>query len=164
MTINKSEALARLDVNRIHENVIPVSVEDTQVIREQALAMFTKALDEKLRVLSEGEQLLITFRVDIRGTDGKIYAGAKWRINLPEYKEWRNAVFKRDRYKCHKCGSKKGIQAHHIKGWAKHPESRFDVDNGVTLCIDCHANQHPKNKALIYASGRQKIKTKPRSS
>jgi hypothetical protein len=86
MTINKSEALARLDVNRIHENVIPVSVEDTQVIREQALAMFTKALDEKLRVLSEGEQLLITFRVDIRGTDGKIYAGAKWRINLPEYK------------------------------------------------------------------------------
>jgi hypothetical protein len=164
MTITKQEQLARGDVEFIHQSISPTPVSKTPIIRQQALEMFTKALDQKLAILNEGEQLLITYRVDIRGTDGKIYAGAKWRINLPEYKVWRNQVLKRDRYKCHKCGSKNRIQAHHIKSWAKYPEGRFDPDNGVTLCIDCHANQHPKNKAFIYASGRKKIKTKSRSS
>lgn len=164
MTIKKPEQLARLDVSRIHAKVIPSPVEGIDIIRQQALEMFAKALDEKLAILYDGEQLLITFRVDIRGTDGKIYAGSRWRINLPEYKEWRNAVFKRDGYKCQECGGGRNIQAHHIKSWAKHPESRFDVDNGVTLCIDCHANQHPKSKAFVRASGRKKIKAKSRRS
>lgn len=61
-----------------------------------------------------------------------------------EYKLWREAVFERDGYTCIWCGakSKKGkavyLQADHIKPFAHYPELRFAIDNGRTLCIDCH--------------------------
>lgn len=59
-------------------------------------------------------------------------------FNDPKYKQWRLDVFKRDGFKCKKCGSKKGINAHHIKRWAKYPSLRFDVNNGITLCRKHH--------------------------
>jgi len=63
-----------------------------------------------------------------------------------EYKLWREAVFKRDAYTCVWCGLKfiKGItgtvvlQADHIKAFADYPELRFAIDNGRTLCVECH--------------------------
>lgn len=60
------------------------------------------------------------------------------------YNEWRSAVFERDGFTCRDCG-KKGVdlQAHHIKSWATHADLRFDVANGLTLCLDCHAARHP---------------------
>jgi len=62
-----------------------------------------------------------------------------------EYKEWSISVYKRDRYICQDCGIKcqaKNIVAHHIKPFADYPESRFDIDNGVTLCRSCHFKLH----------------------
>ena len=57
----------------------------------------------------------------------------------PEYIQWRKAVYKRDDYTCQQCKSKGGrLEAHHIKPFATHPELRFDVDNGITLCKSCH--------------------------
>lgn len=64
----------------------------------------------------------------------------------PKYREWRRSVFRRDGYTCQCCGtiSKAGIEkpvyinAHHIKNWKDNPEDRFDVDNGITLCMECH--------------------------
>lgn len=55
-----------------------------------------------------------------------------------EYKLWRIAVFIRDNRTCIWCGSKKDIQADHIKRFADYPELRFAIDNGRTLCADCH--------------------------
>ena len=37
-----------------------------------------------------------------------------------------------------KCGSNRQVQAHHIKTWANASYLRYDVDNGITLCRDCH--------------------------
>lgn len=58
--------------------------------------------------------------------------------NSKEYALWRKAVFERDGYKCIWCGSDKKIQADHIKSFALFPELRFAIDNGRTLCEDCH--------------------------
>lgn len=67
------------------------------------------------------------------------------RDQLLEYREWRNAVYKRDWYTCKLCGDKpKRIVAHHIKVWKHFPALRFEVDNGITLCRPCHAMLHGK--------------------
>ncbi|MEW8048957.1 MAG: HNH endonuclease signature motif containing protein [Candidatus Thiodiazotropha sp.] len=55
------------------------------------------------------------------------------------FKEWREKVFKRDDYTCQECGKRGGyLEPDHIKPFAYFPELRFDVDNGRTLCKECH--------------------------
>lgn len=60
-----------------------------------------------------------------------------------ELKAWRIAVYIRDGFTCMDCGNK-GIplNAHHIKHWATHPDLRFVVSNGKTLCEPCHDTAH----------------------
>jgi hypothetical protein len=65
-----------------------------------------------------------------------------------EYKLWRTAVLERDNYTCIWCNKKGGwnkeekrrimLQADHIKPFCLYPELRFAIDNGRTLCKDCH--------------------------
>ena len=57
-----------------------------------------------------------------------------------ELKEWRVAVFARDKYTCQCCGDKRGgnLEAHHILNFKTHEHLRLDIDNGITLCEDCH--------------------------
>jgi len=57
-----------------------------------------------------------------------------------DYKNWRIEVYKRDNYTCQCCGDSKGgnLQAHHIENFSDNEELRLVLDNGVTLCNDCH--------------------------
>lgn len=55
-----------------------------------------------------------------------------------EYKLWRQVVKERDNFACIWCGSTKSIEADHIKPFALFPELRFAIDNGRTLCKECH--------------------------
>ena len=57
-----------------------------------------------------------------------------------EYQRWRKSVFRRDNYTCQNCGDSKGgnLQADHIKPRYWYPELTFSIDNGRTLCKDCH--------------------------
>jgi len=65
------------------------------------------------------------------------------------YLRWRTRVFERDSYICQDCGAKCGdgkrvlLNAHHILSFADNPAKRFDVDNGLTLCRQCHEKRHP---------------------
>lgn len=54
----------------------------------------------------------------------------------PLYLEWRYKIYTRDGFKCKMsnkdcCGR---LEAHHILRWSDHPELRYDVNNGITLC------------------------------
>lgn len=58
----------------------------------------------------------------------------------PEARKWRADIFERDNYTCWDCGRVGGkLNAHHLKPWAKYPELRFVLTNGITVCTDpCH--------------------------
>lgn len=80
-----------------------------------------------------------------RGDKSHLWKGGVTKINLVirasvEYKLWREAVFKRDNYQCIWGGKEHGkkLNADHIKPFALFPELRFAIDNGRTLCEDCH--------------------------
>ncbi len=81
----------------------------------------------------------------------------KDRRNKPRRKQnneltrWAKAVILRDQ-KCVRCGAKDRLQAHHVKSYAKHPDFRLDLDNGVALCPVCHHAQHPKHRLGLYLS------------
>lgn len=63
------------------------------------------------------------------------------------YSEWRKAVFKRDNFTCRKCGKQGGtLNAHHIKPYAKYESLRTDINNGITLCVECHKKEHKKER------------------
>lgn len=55
------------------------------------------------------------------------------------YAAWRKQVFERDNYTCVHCNLR-GVylEADHIKPFAFFPELRFDINNGRTLCKECH--------------------------
>lgn len=64
-----------------------------------------------------------------------------------DYKMFRRAVLKRDSYTCQNCGKHGGkLNVHHIKRFADYPELRMSLDNGVTLCVDCHRKAHKNER------------------
>jgi 5-methylcytosine-specific restriction endonuclease McrA len=54
-------------------------------------------------------------------------------------------VLERDGHQCIKCGSKEGLQCHHIDPVATNPIESADLDNCVTLCMECHREVHQKD-------------------
>lgn len=60
-----------------------------------------------------------------------------------DYEEWRKKVFERDSYTCQSCMEVGGyLHAHHILNFSSYKDIRLDIDNGATLCRECHYNFH----------------------
>jgi hypothetical protein len=57
---------------------------------------------------------------------------------------WSTLVRLRDG-KCTECKSVYDLHAHHIKSFKDNEELRYDVNNGVTLCSQCHRKWHKEN-------------------
>ncbi len=68
--------------------------------------------------------------------------GGKTDRETTEYREWRKAVLQRDNGICQVCGSVDEIETHHLNAFAKFPEQRYLVTNGVCLCFTCHKLFH----------------------
>lgn len=62
----------------------------------------------------------------------------------PGYNDFRRKVYERDNYTCLKCGNKSSgnLVVHHLNGFHWDEDSRTEVDNGATLCTDCHKEFH----------------------
>lgn len=99
-----------------------------------------------------------------RGEKHHNWKGGLWRrrSNDVKYIEWRMRVFFRDGFKCRSetclMPGTTYITAHHIKPWATHPELRYDVSNGITLCQACHAVVDPYYRRVSKASIKALIK------
>ena len=78
-----------------------------------------------------------------------------------EYRQWRSDVFHRDNFTCQDCNAKdRYLNAHHIKGFAQILDEYnitslqealataelWDINNGKTLCEDCHNKTRKPNK------------------
>jgi len=57
------------------------------------------------------------------------------------YRIWRALVIRRDKV-CQVSGSNKYREAHHIADGSYHSDIRFDINNGVCLCRECHTQFH----------------------
>lgn len=92
----------------------------------------------------------------VAGEDHWAWKGGVSAINTlirqtPEYKIWRKKVFERDNYTCRCCSQYGGdLEAHHIAHFAVHESLRFDVNNGLTLCVECHKEMHKQEKQNGY--------------
>ena len=56
-----------------------------------------------------------------------------------EYKRWKREVRQRDGDACRVCGVHLNLHIHHIKPLEKYPDFATELDNGITLCGNCHA-------------------------
>lgn len=90
-----------------------------------------------------------TKKYKLRGEDHPNWKGGTYEGNRKkdegrsEYKKWRRRVFERDNFTCVICKEVGGeLNAHHIKPYVDYPELRYDVNNGITLCEDCHIAVH----------------------
>ena len=95
-------------------------------------------------VCSECQKLLVAGENNYNWKGG--YDNEKVRFRKTyEFKTWVKEVYKRDSYTCQCCGEKGGkLNAHHLDGYNWCVEKRTDVDNGITLCENCHNDFHGK--------------------
>jgi len=84
-----------------------------------------------------------------RGAEHYAWKGGRWDVQerhrkSPGYKSWRRAVRDNAGGYCEGCQCRraKRMHAHHLKGFATHPELRLDPSNGAWLCEDCHRAVH----------------------
>jgi len=65
------------------------------------------------------------------------------RRKIPENDIWRKNVYTKDDYTCQKCFKRGGrLNAHHIQNYSSNKELRFNKDNGICFCYNCHLEFH----------------------
>ena len=83
--------------------------------------------------------------------------------NMRQYETWRTNVIERDDYVCQHCGEINNLDVHHLvelnklirkyeiktTEQAENCKELWNIRNGLTLCIHCHAEEHPDLRDLF---------------
>lgn len=76
----------------------------------------------------------------------------KYRFDITSFenqKKWlkvKSEAIVRDNFQCRICNKKYDLDVHHILYQSEHPELSLDIENLMTLCIDCHNKMHENDK------------------
>jgi 5-methylcytosine-specific restriction endonuclease McrA len=71
------------------------------------------------------------------------------RFDDSNYIKWARRIKERDAFTCQLCGVRNmSLHSHHINSWDTFISERYSLDNGITLCKNCHERFH-----TIYGKG-----------
>ena len=79
------------------------------------------------------------------------------KLSQSKLRDWSLVIRGRDK-KCMSCGSVKDLHAHHIISKYYRPQLAYNLNNGITLCKQCHVGvggvhdkfNPPKNAKIAY--------------
>ena len=127
----------KTNVGRIASEITRKKISDKAKARPKRIGwQHSKATRKKLREAKLGDKN--------PQWKGGTYQRDRFRL---EHKLWREAVFARDNWTCQLCGERGGrLNADHIKSWALFPELRTAINNGRTVCEDCHKDTETYGK------------------
>jgi len=139
----------------------PMSPEQKQKISNTLKELFKNPIERERLKTWTGRHHTQEYREKMslanKGENGRNWKGGISPVNeiirqSSEFKQWRVAVFAKDNYTCQQCGAKHEVgnrpqlHPHHKKPFAEYPELRFVVENGITLCAECHRKIHKKEQ------------------
>ena len=60
-----------------------------------------------------------------------------------EFKNWSRTIKELANFTCARCNKTNcKLESHHILSWIEHENKRYDLDNGICLCKECHKEFH----------------------
>lgn len=138
-----------------HKEKIRIARKNQKMSEENKKKLAERMKGNKYKVgstMSEENKAKARLRKSNLGKTNKHWIGTKnpnWKGGITDkvmqirhsldMKIWRRKVYERDDFTCLMC-SQFGVylNAHHIQTFSKYPERRFDINNGITLCVPCH--------------------------
>lgn len=139
----------------------PLSEEHKKHIKEGRIGM--KLSDEHKANLKKNHRGFIGKKHTIKTIEGmRGENNSRWiedrsklkksenKMSDTQYRYWMLGVKKRDCWKC-KMNNKDCIgrlEAHHILNWIDYPELRYEINNGITLCVAHHPRKRKEEKRL----------------
>lgn len=132
----------KLKLSKAHTGNPSTSPWTDPLRREEMLLVIQKAVSCRGEITEETRRKKSISMMGKNVTNGNSKPNTLLRNSL-DAKLWRESVFERDNWTCQSCGVRGGkLHAHHIQHFSECPELRFNVNNGTTLCIACHAMEH----------------------
>lgn len=166
---NLFEVGHKTNLGRICKEITKIKISNSQIGKKRTIEV-----KEKLRKAHLGKKLSINHIKGIIATKKRGPESPFWikdrsmvigrhnrNFHDPVYKQWRRQVCNRDDWKCriNNEDCKGRLEAHHIFGWKSHPELRYEVNNGITLCHFHHPRKR-KDEVRFSHYFKQLVKAK----